>query len=419
MREGKALTEWRSYWPLVLTGLMGTTTTGAHVYSLGVVMKPLAAEYGWSRAEIAFAITITSGTAMCLLTFVGILVDRLGPRRVALAGVPLTAAMMTLVVFAGPSIWSWFGIWFIYGLAVMLMHPVVYGPAIASAFNASRGMALGIGLAGSGIASLVYPSLTLWLLITFGLGGVYPGLALFTLLTMGPLVLFAFKPPAVHAGAKASSTIQPGEPPDSAPAWGMTLREAIRNSLFWRIVLTMAISAMTMSGINIHLVSLLTDGGRSTAWAVGIVAVIGPAVLVGRLLGGYLLDRVHARWIAMTFLLLPALGCILLVSFTNSFLLCAAAAAFFGLSKGVEGDLLPYALARYFGLRHFGALYGLAMAIFSGGYATGPLAAGIIYDLTGSYQGALIGISAALLVAGLVTVTFPRYPAERAEAQPV
>jgi len=404
MQKGAALREWREGWPLILTGLAGSTCVGAHIYPLGTVMKPLAAAYGWSRAEISAGATISSIVTMLLATFVGLLLDRYGARKVALVGTPLCAVVISLITFAGPEVWTWFVLWTLYALVVVLILPIVWGAAIASAFHASRGLALAIGLSGTGIAAAVYPPLTLWLLETFGIRGVYPGLGLFILVVLGPLVLFAFKPKSAAVLARAA------EAAGEKPLWGLTLRHAMRTSMLWRIVLVLAVAAIVSSAINVHIQPLLTDKGLTPGQAASIAAAIGPSVLFGRWLGGVLLDRFHARWITITFYVLPALGCLLLVGFTGGYVRGLLAVVLIGLSVGVEGDLLPFLLSRYFGLRHFGAIYGLGMATFGAGYAIGPFAAGLIFDEAGSYNTGLIAVAVALTAAGLVALTYGRYP---------
>jgi len=412
--DRRALDEWRTGWPLILTGIMGSTCVGAQVYPLGVVMKPLAAAYGWTRGEISTASTISSFATLALSTLCGMALDRFGPRRVALVGTPMCAIILCLAAFAGPAVWTWFAVWTLYAPFMVMILPIVWGAAIASHFHVSRGLALAIGLSGTGVAAAVYPPLTLWLLETFGLRGVFPGLGAFTALTLGPLVLFAFKP-------KPPGTPAP-DPQDRGPApaaaWGLTLREAMRTTLLWRVVLVMAVAALTASAINLHLQSLLTDRGVTPEKAVTIVAAIGPTTLLGRGLGGVFLDRVHARWIAAISFLLPAVGCLMLANFHGAYWQGFAAASLIGFAIGIEGDLLPFLLSRYFGLRSFGAIYGLGMAIFGGGYALGPTIAGLLFDTLRSYDPFLLVIAGMLFAAGLVALSYGRYPA-RPDAAPV
>lgn len=408
MLRGDAAREWRSYWPLILTGIIGTTVIGAHVYPVGTMMKPLQEAYGWDRTIISASATISSICTLLLSTVVGLALDRWGPRRVAMVGAPLMAAVMACIGFTPPSEVAWLAAWTLYAFCAVMLLPITFGAAITSAFKVSRGLALGVGLCGSGVAAIFYPFYTLWLLETYGVRGVYPGLGLFILVSMGLMLAFAFYPPKTHAGALAK--LDPIDLPPGEQPWGVPLLQALRTTMLWRIVLILGVAAICASAINIHIQALLNDRGLTPAQAAAILAVTGPCVVVGRWFGGWLLDRIHARWISLTFYILPAVGCLLLVNFDGSYWRGFAAAVLIGFSVGVEGDLLPFLLSRYFGVRWFGSLYGFGMAIFGLGYAIGPFAAARFFDLTGSYNGFLVAIIALLIVGGLVSLTYPAYP---------
>ncbi len=406
--SGEALREWKGGWPLVLTAVFGTTAVGAHVYSLGVMMKPLSEAFGWSRAGISAATMITSLATIALIPAIGLLVDKFGPRRVALIGVPLSALAMGLVAFSMPSMPLWMGAWALYATFAVTLNPVVWVTGVAPAFKASRGLAFGIAVSGSGVSAAIYPILALWLFSHFGLRGVYPGLGLATLLVLFPMVVFLFKPPRIDKTA-------PEQPAAPAGAWGWTAARAVRTFSFWRIAILMAVAAMVTSGVITHLPPLLTDGGLTPGQAVGVAAIMGPSVLAGRWLGGWLLDRVHGRWVAFASLLAPAVGCVMLLNYDGDYSRAVIATLLVGLASGVEGDLLPFLLSRYFGPRHFGAIYGMGMAMFAGGYALAPMAAGALFDATGSYDLTLSMLAILLTGAALLAISLGRYPPERDE----
>ena len=408
MQRGEAAQEWRTYWPLILSGIIGTTVIGAQVHPVGTMMKPLQEAYGWDRTIISASASISSTSTLLFSTVVGLALDRWGPRRVAMVGAPLMAAVMACIGFTPPNPVAWLIAWTLYAFCAVMLLPITFGAAITSAFKASRGLALGIGLCGTGVSPIFYPFYTLWLLDNFGVRGVYLGLSLFILVSMALVLAFAFYPPKTHAGALAK--LDPVDLPPGEQAWGVPLLRALRTSMLWRIVLVLGVSAICASFINPHLQALLNDGGLSRTKAAVIRAVTGPCVMVGRWAGGWLLDRVHARWILLTFYLLPALGCLLLMNVDGSYWRGFAAAVLIGFSLGVEGDLLPFLLSRYFGVRWFGSMYGFGMAIFGLGYAIGPLTAGRVFDLTRSYDMFLIPLSVGLVVAGLVGLTYPAYP---------
>jgi len=401
---GRGAEEWRRHWPLILTTLVGSTFTGQHVYSTGVIMKPLNEAFGWSRGEISLTVTMAGLATVFFATFVGMLTQRYGARRVAIVAVPLTALCFSAIALTGPALWTYYAAFAIYAIIQVAIGPVLWASAVTSTFKVSRGLALGVGLSGTGFSSIIYPQAALWLTERFGWQGVFCGLALTAFLLLMPLVLFAFRP--LHDGeARTAAT-------PARPASGLTFREAIRTSLFWRVILVLTTAAATISTIKVHLVPLLTDKGVSAPVAASIIGVLGLSTLAGRWIGGFLLDRFPARWVAIPFFVLPAGGCLLFANFGGGVEHAVLAAAMIGVSYGVEGDMLPFLVSRYFGQREYSKVFGLSMSFFGLGYAVAPPAAGFLFDRIGSYGTFLTVLAGLLIVAAIVASTFGRYPDE-------
>lgn len=161
---------------------------------------------------------------------------------------------------------------------------------------------------------------------------------------------------------------------------------------------------------------MLTDGGLSRAEAASMAGAIGVSVLLGRFLIGILLDHVRASTLSMVVMMLPALGCLLwgLGALGPSAPLLAAICV--GFAGGAEFDLVAYMTARYFGLRHYGKLYGILFSPVIAGAAIGPLMFGFGFDFAGSYATILV-IAAVLFVIGGVSQLFlGRYPKSFSQA---
>jgi predicted MFS family arabinose efflux permease len=405
MTEGAARREWREHWPLILTCLVGSTFTGQHVYSTGAIMKPLNDAFGWTRGQVSLTVTFSSIATILVSIWVGVLTQRYGARRVALVAAPLSALTFLAVGFTGPSLWTYYAAFAIFAVVQVAVGPIVWASAVTSSFKVSRGLALGVGLSGTGFASLVYPLAAMWLLEHSGFGwrGVFFGLASGGLVLLMPLLIFAFRP--VHRGESRAA-------PAANGLWGATFGQAVRSLLYWRVVLVLTVAALTISTVNIHLIPMLTDSGMTRLTAASVVGVVGISTLAGRWIGGFLLDRIHAKWIAIAFFLLPALGCALLSSFEGSLTQAVAAAALIGVSYGVEGDMLPFLIGRYFGPRAYSKIFGLTMTFFGLGYALAPVSAGFLFDAIGSYDAFFLMLAGLLVLAALVSATFGRYPQE-------
>ena len=130
-----------------------------------------------------------------------------------------------------------------------------------------------------------------------------------------------------------------------------------------------------------------------------LASFIGYSVIVGRILGGYLIDRIWAPAVAFVMLSLPAISCLMLQGPQDSFVYAATAVAILGFAAGVEYDLMAFLVSRYFGLKNYGAIYGFLYAFFAAGAGFGPVIYGKSFERTGSYDSMLM-IGAGVLIAG-------------------
>ena len=133
--------------------------------------------------------------------------------------------------------------------------------------------------------------------------------------------------------------------------------------------------------------------------------------MLGRLLTGFLIDRIFAPYITAIVFLLVSSGCLALGLGGIQFALCGAIAL--GFAIGAEVDLIGYYTAKYFGLKNYGSIYGAQYSIFSAGGIISSVLAGYIWDVTGNYDLALkIGAALLILAVGLV-LTFPKFPSQK------
>ncbi len=176
--------------------------------------------------------------------------------------------------------------------------------------------------------------------------------------------------------------------------------------------------SVSQNGAITHLSALLTDRGISAGRAAWAVSAMGGAILVGRLSTGWLLDRYFAPWVAAGLFALSALGTFLLAS-AQSLPVGIEAAALIGFGMGGEGNVTPYLLSRYFGLKSFSTLYGFTWTAYALAGAVGPIIMGRAFDATGSYSGLLVWLAAVTVAAGALMLLLPRYPASNSIDLPV
>jgi cyanate permease len=144
----------------------------------------------------------------------------------------------------------------------------------------------------------------------------------------------------------------------------------------------------------------MSDRGVSPQTATAMVGIAGTALIGGRLLSGFLLDRIHAPYVAAVFFLAPLMG-IVVLSTTLRPEGAALGTVLVGIGVGAEVDLIAFLLSRYLGMRSFGEIYGYFFSIFMLGAGLGPFAMGVSYDRTGSYKLMLVCFAFALALASL------------------
>jgi MFS family permease len=199
---------------------------------------------------------------------------------------------------------------------------------------------------------------------------------------------------------------------------GLSSREAWHSGAFWLMVGAFFLQSVGFHGYYLHLVPLLTDHGVSAQSAALVLSLGAVGATLGRVGGGYLLDRFFAPYVAVCFFCGSALGIFLLWSGAVGGL--AFVAAFLGgLGVGAELDIIAYMVSRYFGLRAFGEIYGYVFAAFTLGGVIGPPLMGVGFDSTGSYSPVLGGfVVTTLMAVGLLTQLGP-YRVWEAAIEPV
>jgi len=384
--------------------------TSLYFYTVGLFIKPLQAEFDWSRSAISSAILAGALVLAATSPLVGALADRFGVRLVA--GLSLLGLSGGFFLLSGTSS-SFVG----FLLLTILLHvlgagttPVVFTRMINQWFDRARGLALGIALAGTGITGALAPRLIAGFLEEHGWRTSYQLLALVILL-LTPLVIILIKrhvPAGKQNADKAGST-------GVVDSLGLTFDEVIKSKTFWMMAFLFFCVSIALGGIVIHLVPLLTDAGVPVTRAATIAGALGASVILGRVLTGILLDRYFAPRIVMTLFSITAGGCIALA--VGGADLAVFAAVSLGFSMGAEVDFIGYMVARYFGLKVYGEVYGLLYAIFILGMSFSPMLVGFIYDTQRSYDCALWLAAGLLITASVAATRLPAFPSFQQEQE--
>ncbi len=388
-------------WWIVVAAVFGLLVGNGPVmqFTFGTMLTAITREFGWSRGSVSSAMVAGVWMTGLVTPFVGRLVDRFGIRVVTLPLIAAFSVATAAVALVPASLTAFAGLYILMGIAAAGQTPLVYAKAIAARFDAERGLALGIAMAGVGAGAALLPQFAQFLVTHYGWRAAYVGLGALT---------FAFAFPAV-----ALAVGRPvGDPETDRVAaeklQGLTGLEAIQTPHFWILAISFFLVSGSAGGVITHLVPLLTDRGLTPTIAAQLLGAAGMAMIAGRVAAGLLLDRIHAPYVAAAFFMTPLMGIVTLL-LTRRPEAAAIGTVLVGLGLGAEVDMIAFLLSRYLGLRCFGEIYGYFFAIFILGAGAGPFALGLWFDKTGSYRLMLAFFIFALAFASLLMLTLGPY----------
>ncbi|MEZ5736428.1 MAG: MFS transporter [Novosphingobium sp.] len=370
-----------------MAGAAGGSLASVHLYSTGVMIEPLEREFSWTRAEVSSGLSLVAVIAVILSPFIGVLIDRIGARRVALFGASLFSVSVACLSQATPSIALWWAMWSAIAVGGACIAPTVWAAGVSSLFVRSRGMALAVTLCGTAIGALVVPMATHLLIDALEWRGAYFGLAAIWAGVTLPLVYFGFSS-SIDRNRKANPAQSVA---GKAKVHTASVRKAIASWKFVKLVLA-AISIVTVaSSLLANIVPILTAEGHSAGGAAAIAGLIGAGSIVGRLCGGYLLDRIDGRIVAGLSVLTPVISCLILLWAPGSVAAVSLGVLILGLAVGIEWDAVAYLASRHFGVSNFGTIFGTIGGLSLLLNGLGPVITNHVYDVTGSYVPALWG----------------------------
>ena len=396
-------------WWIVFATICGLVVGAGpiNVFTFGVFLKPITEDLGLSRGAFSAALTFHAAIAAIVLPIIGWLVDRWGARRIMLPGLFLYAlATASYALIQASPLLLTFLIFAFTGLVGGVQSPIPYAAVIAQRFDRRRGLALGIGTAGVGLGVALMPQLAALLIDAFGWRLAYVGLAVAVLvIAFPPVVLFLREPPGF--AARVQRLREPADTGAAVP--GVAAGEALRSWLFWSLAIAFFLDVIAINGTLTHIVPLLTDRGVPRQIATAALSGTGIALIFGRVLSGWCLDRFWGPYVAIVFFVLPMTGIAILISGTGGFAPFLGAIAC-GLGIGAEIDLMAFFTSRYFGLRDYAKLYGTMFGIFALGVGIGPALSGASFDRFHSYTPAFALFVILLAIGCLVFLRLGPYP---------
>ncbi len=363
--------------------------------AFGVFFNPLMEEFGWPRAAIAAA---PAGAFFVMGIFgmaVGRLNDSFGP-RLLLTGTALLlgagCALMTQVSSLG-GLYLSFGLVFGMGLSAV---DVLALTTIARWFTARRGLMTGIVKAGTGLGQFVVPLAASALIVQFGWRWAIGIVGLSVAVILIVIAQFLRRDPGETASDPEEEA--PAPPAIQTAASGVPLMRVFRAAPFWILCAMNLILVSCLMVVMLHIVPYARDWGIPAIPAAGVLSTIGAVSILGRLAGGVLIDRLGSKAVMhIGFCLL--LGSLLWLQLSDRPVLLYLFGAVYGLAHGSFFTAISPLAAEWFGIRHHGTVFGIVACFGTTGGAVGPVLAGHLFDVTGSYRLTFLILTALALVA--------------------
>jgi len=390
--------EFSRHWLLVLVCAVGigVGVSSLPFYTQGLFIEAWIADFGWTRAQASLGILGSTLALAAVLPFIGSIVDRYGlvtPVMISLLG--LSVAYVLLGMFV-QSIATFVMLAMLQAILGSASSPLAYTRAINTVFNKQRGLALGVALSGAGVAATFGPTLISNAIDAFGWRGAYFAMALFTLVVGAVIVIVLSR----LKGATTSANID-----TEAASRDFKIAKASRT--YWTIMAAIFCLSLGLGGLMIHFVPILLDVGFTTDAAVKIAGVIGIAVVLGRLLVGFAVDRIFAPRVAIAILFACISGVLALALLGSA--VAVPAAFVIGFSVGAEVDLIGYLVARYFGIHAYGQIYGRQYSTFLIATGLSPVILGAVRDATGTYTASLFTAAAFMVVSAALFAKLPKF----------
>jgi MFS family permease len=418
MTTHKGYGEFRRGWPIVLSSMLGIGLglSPLPFYTIGLLAPQLAAAFGWGMGQIFFGITISSLMVVAAGPLAGFVAARYGVRKTALASTVLFGLAFMAFALSDGSLVLYYVTWAAIASLGAGTLPITWTRGVNSWFDERKGLALGIALMGTGLFGIVSKPLTAWLIGAFGWRWAYAGLGLLPIVIAFPFAYAFFR----------NTDGDPRRPPEVRHAVeGLAFREVVTSWRFWVMACAFLPISFALGGPVPNMENILRLGGIPKSEIIQLTPFIGLSALLGRLVGGWLIDRFWAPLVALVILSLPGVSCWILAGGGLTFGTAWLSIMLIGFALGVEYDLMAFFVARYFGMRSYTAVYALLYGFFALGAGFGPAIFGWSFDRDGSYSRVLdlsffilIGSALLLLVLGRYRIPAVTVAAERPASMP-
>jgi MFS family permease len=376
-------------WVVVLgAALNGSFVLGSAQFALGAFLVPMEEDLGWSNSVLFGALGVRQLVGGLLGPVIGPLVDGpTAPRIVMPLGGLLLGLSLMSVYWVHSPLWFFLTYGLLGALAFALINTTMWDAVVLKWFVRKRARALVWTSFGAASASMIFPLLVTFLILTVGWREAWLWYGILTIVVLVPVGLL------VRARPEREGLVPDGEAPSASEAEhaqrapspvSVTRAEAMHTPAFWLIGGAFALTAFGINAFQAHWIPYFIEIGFSAGVAAAAVSVYGASNVASRVLWGWLATRYSIRALLLTHTLMAGVGVGFALMIQNAPMLFAWA-IWHGIFLGSYNYLHTLLSAEYFGRMHIGAIRGAWLMPASVMRASGPLILGVLHNVRGSY----------------------------------
>ena len=402
------------WWIVLISSLLSIYGAGVFYYGFSTFVKPVVEELAWSMAVVSGAFSIYRLEAGIAAPVVGYLLDRMGPQKLVFAGGLITGAgfmflsrVHTVLPFYAAVISISFGWSGFSGTAFS-------SPMVDKWFVRKRGKAIGIHAAACGLAGLIVPVVA-YLIAHCGWRSTLMILGFLTWLIVLPLSFFLKHSPEEYgllpdgetSGRDFHHTRQASGAAQAFEEINFSLQEALKTPALWILTVCLFAHQITQAAVFVHLIPYLIDMGIGSTSASSVVTFMVLTSIVGRYGLGWLSDRFDTKWLLTLIFVMQPVALFFLIRM-NHYVDIIPFVLLYSTAYGGSISVKAIITGNYYGRQNYGTIFGIIQGVSTFGSIAGPLIAGIVYDIKGSYHLAFTFFAIMMFLTGILAAFLKR-----------